>query len=109
MVVATVNHRLNAFGYLHLGELDPRYPASGNVGQLDLVQALQRLPAGGRVASPIHAAVRQTQEIAHGVPIGPAQNGMPDFTRWISEAEAEAIRAYVAGEAQQLYREERAG
>jgi hypothetical protein len=38
-----------------------------------------------------------------------AQNGMPDFTRWISEAEAEAVRAYVAREARQLYREERQG
>jgi quinohemoprotein ethanol dehydrogenase len=38
-----------------------------------------------------------------------AQNGMPDFTRWISAAEAEAVRAYVAAEARQLYREERQG
>ncbi|WP_445513824.1 carboxylesterase/lipase family protein [Stenotrophomonas sp. 3(2025)] len=42
VVVVTVNHRLNTFGYLYLGALgDPRYAASGNVGQLDLVQALQ--------------------------------------------------------------------
>lgn len=42
VVVVTVNHRLNVFGYLYLGALgDPRYAASGNVGQLDLVQALQ--------------------------------------------------------------------
>ncbi|WP_303637366.1 carboxylesterase/lipase family protein [Stenotrophomonas tuberculopleuritidis] len=42
VVVVTLNHRLNAFGYLYLGALgDPRYAASGNVGQLDLVQALQ--------------------------------------------------------------------
>ncbi|MET1161935.1 MAG: carboxylesterase family protein, partial [Pseudoxanthomonas sp.] len=42
VVVVTVNHRLNAFGYLYLAELggeDLQY--SGNVGQLDLVQALQ--------------------------------------------------------------------
>jgi para-nitrobenzyl esterase len=41
VVVVTVNHRLNAFGYLYLGEFDPRYAESGNAGQLDLVAALQ--------------------------------------------------------------------
>lgn len=42
VVVVSVNHRLNAFGYLYLGHLGgPEYAASGNVGQLDLVQALQ--------------------------------------------------------------------
>ncbi len=42
MVVVTLNHRLNTFGYLYLGALgDARYAASGNVGQLDLLQALQ--------------------------------------------------------------------
>lgn len=42
VVVVTVNHRLNVFGYLHLGASgDPALAGSGNVGQLDLVQALQ--------------------------------------------------------------------
>ena len=44
VVVVTVNHRLNAFGYLELAELPglaERYRDSGNVGQLDLVLALQ--------------------------------------------------------------------
>ena len=41
VVVVTVNHRLNAFGYLYLGEFDQRYAESGNVGQLDLVAALE--------------------------------------------------------------------
>ncbi len=42
VVVVTVNHRLNAFGYLYLARMagDP-YAYSGNVGQLDLIQALQ--------------------------------------------------------------------
>jgi para-nitrobenzyl esterase len=40
-VVVTVNHRLNAFGYLYLARLDPRFPDSGNAGQLDLVLALR--------------------------------------------------------------------
>ena len=44
VVVVTLNHRLNAFGYLYLKDLlGPDYAASGNVGQLDLVQALQWL------------------------------------------------------------------
>jgi para-nitrobenzyl esterase len=41
VVVVTVNHRLNAFGYLYLGGLEARFADSGNVGQLDLVAALQ--------------------------------------------------------------------
>ncbi len=40
-VVVSVNHRLNAFGYLYLAQLDPRLPDSGNAGQLDLVLALR--------------------------------------------------------------------
>lgn len=40
-VVVTVNHRLNALGYLYLARLDPRFPDSGNAGQLDLILALQ--------------------------------------------------------------------
>lgn len=42
VVVITVNHRLNAFGYLYLANLaGPAYADSGNVGQLDLIAALQ--------------------------------------------------------------------
>jgi len=42
VVVVTVNHRLNAFGFLYLGAIDPKqYPDSGNVGMLDLVLALE--------------------------------------------------------------------
>lgn len=41
VVVVTVNHRLNAFGYLYLGDLAPEYKESGNAGQLDLVLALK--------------------------------------------------------------------
>ncbi|WP_311268092.1 carboxylesterase/lipase family protein [Sphingobium sp. WCS2017Hpa-17] len=41
MVVVTVNHRLNALGYLYLANLDPRFADSGNVGQLDLILALR--------------------------------------------------------------------
>ena len=38
VVVVTINHRLNALGYLYLPD---RFPDSGNAGQLDLVCALQ--------------------------------------------------------------------
>lgn len=41
VVVITVNHRLNAFGHLYLARFGADYAASGNVGILDLVQALQ--------------------------------------------------------------------
>jgi para-nitrobenzyl esterase len=41
VVVVTINHRLNAFGYLYLARLDPRFADSGNCGQLDLILALR--------------------------------------------------------------------
>ncbi|SPE20882.1 Carboxylesterase type B [Candidatus Sulfotelmatomonas gaucii] len=42
VVVVTVNHRLNAFGFLYLAAIDPKqYPDSGNVSMLDLVLALK--------------------------------------------------------------------
>ena len=41
IVVITVNHRLNAFGYLYLGESgDEGLRDAGNAGQLDLIDAL---------------------------------------------------------------------
>ena len=40
-VVVTLNHRLNALGYLYLARLDPRFRDSGNAGQLDLILALR--------------------------------------------------------------------
>jgi para-nitrobenzyl esterase len=41
VVVVTVNHRLNAFGYAYLARLVPELADSGNAGQLDLVLALR--------------------------------------------------------------------
>ena len=42
VVVVTLNHRLNAFGYLYLAELGGAdFADSGNTGQLDLILALQ--------------------------------------------------------------------
>jgi len=42
VVVVTVNHRLNAFGYLYLQRFgDEKLADSGNVGQLDLILALR--------------------------------------------------------------------
>ena len=42
VVVVSVNHRLNAFGYLYLARFGgPEFADSGNVGQLDLILALQ--------------------------------------------------------------------
>ncbi len=40
VVLMGINHRLSAFGYLYLGGLSEKY-AVGNVGQLDLVLALE--------------------------------------------------------------------
>jgi para-nitrobenzyl esterase len=42
VVVVTVNHRLNAFGYMYLGELGgSEYADSGNAGMLDIILALK--------------------------------------------------------------------
>jgi carboxylesterase type B len=41
VVVVTINHRLNLFGYFHLGDIGgEKYAASGNAGMLDLVAGL---------------------------------------------------------------------
>jgi para-nitrobenzyl esterase len=42
VIVVTVNHRLNVFGYLYLPD---RFPSSGNAGQLDLILALKWVQA----------------------------------------------------------------
>jgi para-nitrobenzyl esterase len=42
VVAVTLNHRLNAFGYMELGDIfGADYAQSGNVGMLDIVLALQ--------------------------------------------------------------------
>jgi para-nitrobenzyl esterase len=41
VVVVSLNHRLNALGYLDLSRFGERYRASANVGMLDIVAALQ--------------------------------------------------------------------
>src|ERR1700722_6645018 len=42
VVVVSLNHRLNVFGHLYLGEIGgKKYADSGNVGLLDIVAALQ--------------------------------------------------------------------
>ena len=41
MVVVTVNHRLNALGFLDLSAYGDKYKSSANVGMMDIVAALQ--------------------------------------------------------------------
>ena len=41
VVVVTINHRLNVFGYINLGDKDPRFADAGNAGVLDMVAALR--------------------------------------------------------------------
>jgi para-nitrobenzyl esterase len=40
VVVVTLNHRLNSFGYTCLAHLDPAFADAANAGQLDLIAAL---------------------------------------------------------------------
>lgn len=41
VVLVGINHRLNVFGYAYLADLDSKFADSGNLGQLDLIAALQ--------------------------------------------------------------------
>lgn len=41
VVVVSVNHRLNAFGYLDLSSYDEKYKYSANVGMTDIVDSLE--------------------------------------------------------------------
>jgi len=41
VVVVTSNHRLGAMGYLYLGDLSDKFPASGVAGLLDIVASLE--------------------------------------------------------------------
>jgi para-nitrobenzyl esterase len=41
VVVVTLNHRLNAFGFLYLAEIAPEFADGSNAGMQDLVAALQ--------------------------------------------------------------------
>jgi para-nitrobenzyl esterase len=41
VVLVGVNHRLGALGYTYLGAISEKYADSGNVGQLDLIAALE--------------------------------------------------------------------
>jgi para-nitrobenzyl esterase len=41
LVVVTVNHRLNVFGYVPLGLVDPDFADAANAGQLDQIAALE--------------------------------------------------------------------
>ncbi len=41
VVVVSLNHRLNTFGFLNLAEFGGQYARSGNAGMLDLVAALE--------------------------------------------------------------------
>jgi para-nitrobenzyl esterase len=41
VVLVSMNHRLNVFGFLDLSQFGPQYASSANVGMLDLVLALE--------------------------------------------------------------------
>jgi len=41
VVIVTINHRLNVFGYCHLGAFDSRFADSSNTGTLDCIAALR--------------------------------------------------------------------
>ena len=75
VVVVTVNHRLNPFGFLYLAELaglEARYKDSGNVGMMDLVLALEwvrdNIAEFGGDATRV-TNLRPVRRAARGVPV----------------------------------------
>ena len=109
VVVVTVNHRLNVFGYLYLAELGgEKYAHSSNVGMLDIVQSLEwvrdniaafggdagnvtvfgQSGGGGKVSTLMgmpaakglfHRAVAQSGSLVKGVPRDRATKGAAEF------------------------------
>src|SRR5574344_2269846 len=49
VVVVSLNHRLNILGFLDLSTCEEKYKYSGNVGMLDIVQALQWIQDNSRL------------------------------------------------------------
>lgn len=45
VVLVSINHRLNAFGFTYLGDVSSEFAASGAVGMLDIVAALEWVKA----------------------------------------------------------------
>jgi len=67
VVVVTLNHRLNAFGYSTLAGLEgERYADSGNAGMLDLVAALAWVRTTFRRSAAIPATSRSSVNPAAG-------------------------------------------
>jgi para-nitrobenzyl esterase len=85
VVVVTVNHRLNAFGYLYLARLDPRFPDSGNAGQLDLILALRWVRTNIAAFGGDPARVMVFGQSGGGAKIATLM-GMPAATRLFSRA-----------------------
>lgn len=81
IIIVTVNHRLNLFGGLYLGEFDEEYAESGIAGQLDLVMALQWIRSNIEKFSGDPSNVTLIGESGGGIKIGhlmsmPAAKGL---------------------------------
>jgi para-nitrobenzyl esterase len=77
VVLVTVNHRLNALGYLYLASFDQRFADSGNNGQLDLILALQWVRANISAFGGDPARVTMVGQSGGGAKIATLA-GMPD-------------------------------
>ena len=76
VVVVTVNHRLNAFGYLDLSAFGEKYWNSVNVGMADLVEALRC--CRGRDKHKAEAALRDYAQLL----ILPFGEYSPEMANW---------------------------
>lgn len=119
VVVVSLNHRLNVFGFLYLKELwGDSFEASGNAGMLDIVRALEWIrdnikffggnpqnvtifgeSGGGRKVSILmgmpstrglfHRAIIQSGAHPRGVPVTLARNFAAGLLEWLDISPAE--------------------
>ena len=111
VVVVTLNHRLNLFGYLYLATLGGRdFADSGNVGQLDLVLALQwvrdniaefggdptRVLIFGQSGGGAKCATLMSMPVAHGLFHRVVTMSGQQLTATVPEHATETARAVLA-------------
>jgi para-nitrobenzyl esterase len=128
VVVVTLNHRLNAFGYLELGDIfGADYAQSGNAGMLDIVLALEWVrdniaayggdpgnvtifgeSGGGAKVSTLmampsahglfHKAIIESGPGLHGVPKAAATQDAKDILAELKITDAKALQAAPAAD-----------
>ena len=105
VVLVSVNHRLNVFGYLYLEHLDKKYAGSGMAGMLDLVLALQWVRENIAAFGGDPAQVTIMGESGGGMKVStllamPAAKGL--FARAIVESGSAPVGTHLPAQAAEL-------